>query len=218
MKHLRIATLSLALLALPALLAACAQTPPAEQAAPEPAGERWEISSALYAFDPPDDDAYVLPIVRADRGDLHLEARYNYEGRDTGSLWIGRNFELGGELAVTLTPMLGAVLGEVGGVAPGLEVGADWRRFAFYTEAEYVFDTGGDDDDFFYMWSELSYAPTDWARVGIVGQRTRTYDQELEVDRGFVLGFGVGRVWIDFFVFNPDVDEPYVAASAGAAL
>jgi hypothetical protein len=34
---------------------------------------------------------YVNPILVADRGWLHLEARYNYESIKTGSLWLGYN-------------------------------------------------------------------------------------------------------------------------------
>lgn len=37
--------------------------------APPPVVEEpWTISIGMYAFDPPDEDAYVSPILRADRG------------------------------------------------------------------------------------------------------------------------------------------------------
>ena len=40
----------------------------------------------------------LQPTITADYGWLHLEARYNYEGLDTGSAWIGYNFSVGDKL------------------------------------------------------------------------------------------------------------------------
>jgi hypothetical protein len=58
-------------------------------AAEQPAGPAWAFSASAYAYFPPDSQNYVQPTIRGDRGWLHLEARYNYEALDTGSVWIG---------------------------------------------------------------------------------------------------------------------------------
>lgn len=193
-----------------------AQEEAAGAPAPAPTGEdEWEVSVDVYAFDPPDDDAFLTPIVRADRGALHLEARYNYEELDTGSVFVGRNFSFGDELTLDLTPMLGAVVGDLDGVAPGVELELAWKGFALYTESEYVFDFASDGEDFLYTWNELTFSPADWLRFGLIAQRTRLFDQELEVDRGLLLGFAFDRFRADLFFFNLDVDEPYMAASIG---
>jgi hypothetical protein len=42
------------------------------------------------------------------RGWLHLEARYNYEALETGSVWAGYDFNAGKKLVLDLTPMVGA--------------------------------------------------------------------------------------------------------------
>ena len=84
--------------------AGCVQAPhaqaPQHPAAPPAspvdvaAGEQWTFGAAAYSYFVPDDRDFVQPTVTADRGALHLEARYNYEDRETGSAWVGYN--LGG--------------------------------------------------------------------------------------------------------------------------
>ena len=89
--------------------AAFAQAPPkgpvsAATTPPEADDEAWAFSASAYTYVVPDDPAYVQPTVTADRGRLHLEARYNYESFDTGSAWIGCNFSVGEKLSLEFTP------------------------------------------------------------------------------------------------------------------
>jgi len=51
-----------------------------------PRMRRWPIPRP-HVLHPPDDSNFLLVIATADRGSLHLEARYNYEALDTGSLF-----------------------------------------------------------------------------------------------------------------------------------
>src|SRR3954468_4630422 len=73
------------------------------------AAAEWSFSAAAYTYLLPDEGNYAQPTVTADHGRVHLEARYNYEDRDTGSLWIGFNVEGGEHVEWSLTPMLGGV-------------------------------------------------------------------------------------------------------------
>jgi hypothetical protein len=175
----------------------------------------WSFELTGYWVDPPEDDSYGSAILRADHGVLHLEARYNYEDQNTGSVWAGRTFSWEGEVGFTLGPMLGAVFGHVQGVAPGLELDVTWKILEFYVEAEYVFDVEGSDDSFFYAWSELTVSPVEWLALGIVAQRTRAYDTDVEVDRGLLVGFYVKQVSATVYVFNIDTDDPYVMIGVG---
>jgi ABC-type transport system substrate-binding protein len=52
----------------------------------------WSFSASALSYIEPDSRNYVQPTFTADRGWLHLEARYNYEALDTGSAWVGCNF------------------------------------------------------------------------------------------------------------------------------
>lgn len=178
--------------------------------------ERWELSAALYFLDPPGEDVYASPIVRADRGGLHLEARYAYEDRDAASFFVGGNLSYGDELVLDLTPIVGLVVGSVQGVAPGLELELAWKGLSFTSESEFLIGFDSETEDYLYSWNELSYSPADWVRFGLAGQRTRIFDQELEVDRGLLLGFAAGDFWIDLYVFNPDQDDPYGVLAVGA--
>jgi hypothetical protein len=173
------------------------------------AGPEWSCSALAYTYIVPDAANYLQPTFIADREDLHLEARYSYEDRKTGSLWAGYNISVGEELAFEMTPMLGAVFGRTSGIAPGYKASLNYRQVELSTEAEYVIDTGNADDSFFYNWTELSYAPIDPLRVGLVIQRTKVYQTDFDIQRGFLVGISYKRVEFTTYVFNPD-DEPTV--------
>jgi hypothetical protein len=174
----------------------------------------WSCAILAYAYIVPDDANYVQPTFTADRGRLHLEARYSYEDRKTGSAWLGYNISVGAELAFELTPMVGAVFGRTTGVAPGYKASLSYRRIELSTEAEYVIDTGDSDDSFFYNWSELSVAPLEWFRIGVAIQRTKVYQTDFDIQRGFLVGVSLGRAEFTTYVFNPD-DDPTVVLGFG---
>jgi hypothetical protein len=197
------------------------QDPEPVPAAEAPAvDEGWTVDASAYTYFTPDEHEYVQPTVRADRGMLHLEARYDYEALDTGSRWVGCNLG-GGEddgIAWELTPMLGGVSGDTRGVAPGYEGSVAWRQFEFYVEGEYVIDTDDSSDSFFYNCSELTFAPVEVLRLGLVAQRTRAYDSERDVQRGFPVALAADRFDLAAYVFDPDVDESAIVVSARGVL
>jgi hypothetical protein len=176
------------------------------QKQPEP--KTWSLSASVYAYFVPDDRDYVQPTFAADRGRLHLEARYNYEAHKTGSLWAGYNFSVGNKLTFGFTPMLGAVFGDTNGVAPGYEMTLSWRKLEFYSESEYVFAPADHSENFGYTWSQVTLAPVDWFQFGLVAQRTRAYQTDLDVQRGLLLGFSWKRANLGVYLFNPDRDQP----------
>jgi hypothetical protein len=176
--------------------------------------EDWSFALSAFVFDPPDDGPYFSPLFYADRGALHLEARYNYEDLETGSVFVGRNFEVGENVTLTAVPLFGVVFGSTTGVAPGAEIEIAWRRLALYAESEYVFDLEESDDSFFYTWSEATLSVTDWLRAGLVVQRTRTYESGLDTQRGLLVELSRGRVSFGFHWFNPDRTEDQVFAYA----
>ena len=191
-------------------------TPQTEaSAAQEPPS--WSFSGSAYGYVLPDDDDFILPIVYADYDRLHLEARYNYEERGAASLWGGWRFAFGDEVSFEMVPMLGGVFGEVSGIAPGLEMDLGWKSLSFYAESEYVFDLSNESDSFFYAWSELSWQPLDWLRVGLVGQRTRVVDTDLEVQRGLIAGFSWRAIEFAGYFFNPGGDDAFTVISVAYA-
>ncbi len=178
-------------------------------------GKDWSFSVSAYTYIVPDDREYVQPTITADRDWLHLEARYNYENLDTGSAWIGYNFSGGKKLAWEFTPMLGGVFGDTTGIAPGYKGSLSWWKLELYSEGEYLFDTGISSDSFFYNWSELTLAPVDWFRFGLVAQRTRLYQTDRDIQRGVLVGFSLKHVDLTGYVLNPDESKPTFIIAVG---
>jgi hypothetical protein len=176
----------------------------------------WEFLAAVMAYIVPDSREYVQPTFTADHGWLHLEARYNYEDLETGSAWVGYNFGGGDSLAWAVTPMLGGVVGNTTGIAPGYKGSLSWWKLELYSEGEYVIDTGDSSDSFFYSWSELTLAPCDWVRFGLVTQRTRLYESDREIGRGLLLGFSYRQLALTGYLLNPDESRPTFILGLGA--
>jgi len=203
-------------LALGALAPAMAQDDhPAGAPHVDAPGSGWSgRASASWYFLPGQPD-YVLPTAAADRGPLHLEGRYNYENRETGSFFVGWNLELGDELVLQLVPMLGGVVGKTSGVAPGLELTLGWGPLEYYLETEIVFDLGSSSSSYFYAWSQLAGSPAEWLHAGVVLQRTRVIRTQREVSPGLFVGVSALRLELTFYLFNPGADGQYAALSAG---
>src|SRR5262249_9221500 len=136
-RRMRAAGLAAAVLLLGAATLSAQEPPPASAAAEEKA---WNFNASIYGYFPPDDVHYAQPTVTADHGSLHLETRYNYEALKSGSAWVGWNLSTGKELTLDATLMVGGVVGDLRGVAPGYELTLTWKAFQLYSESEFVFD------------------------------------------------------------------------------
>ena len=181
-------------------------------AAAQPAD--WSGYGSVLGYLIPEERWYASPTLAADRGRLHLEARYNYENLDTGSFWIGRNFDFGRKLTLDLTPMIGGVAGQSNGVAPGLLCTLTYRRLTLDSQGEYLFELERS-NSFFYTWTELSYAPLDWLRAGAVIQRTKAYQTQFDIQRGVLAGASFRRMDFTVYVFNPFWGQPATVLAAG---
>ena len=194
--------------------AAASATPPLAPTEAPPsgiervAGKSWSFGASAYTYLVSHDQDYVQPTFTADRGQLHLEARYNYEDLQTGSTWIGWNLGAGESLVLEFTPIAGLVFGATRGIAPGYKGSLSWRKLELYSEGEHVFGTADASDSFFYNWSQLTIAPWAWSEFGVVIQRTRAYESERELQRGLLLGFSRKGASLSAIVFNPDTEEP----------
>jgi hypothetical protein len=162
----------------------------------------------VYTYLVPDSRDYVQPTLSADRQWLHLEARYNYENLNTGSAWLGYNLAGGEKLAWEFTPMLGGVFGNTTGVAPGYKGSLSWWKLELDSEGEFVCDVGDSSKSYFYNWSELSLAPVEWFRFGLVTQRTRLYKSDRDIQRGVLVGIQYKKVAGTVYVLNPDESKP----------
>jgi hypothetical protein len=178
-------------------------------------GWAYSITGSYYSFRNQDD--FLLAVATAERGPLHLEARYNYEAQDSGSLFAGWKFSGGEKLTYELTPILGAVFGQKEGIAPGFEAAIGYGIVDFYTETEYVRDLEVREDSFTYSWNELGFSPLEWLRFGLVTQRSMAYQSDLDIQRGFFAQVIYRKATLGVYVFNPDdSDNRYAVFSLGA--
>ena len=178
-------------------------------------GWSYSVTGMYYSFR--DQDDFTLAVATADRGPLHIEARYNYEAIDSGSLFAGWKFSGGEKLTWEVTPILGAVFGQKEGIAPGVEASIGFGIVDFYTESEYVRDIEVRGDSFIYSWNELGLSPWEWLRFGLVTQRTMVYQSDRDIQRGFFAEVLYRRVTVAAYVFNPDdSDNRFMVFSLGA--
>lgn len=186
---------------------------PAELSDPSP--DEWVFTFNMSGYLVPNDQSYSSPTLSADKQRFHFGARYNYEDKETGSLWVGYNFEVGDRLVLEATPMIGGVFGKTAGIAPGYLASLSWKKLELSTEGEFVFDTKDSTGSFFYSWMELSYPPLEWCRGGIVAQRTKAYHTSFDIQRGFLVGFSHKRVDFTTYIFNAGWTDPTVVLSLG---
>jgi hypothetical protein len=196
------------------LVPACSQTP-ADQTTEQQqsAADKWDYSLAVMGYLVPNDVSYASPTFMADHTWLHLEVRYNYESLQTGSLWAGYNFSAGDKVALSVTPMLGAVFGDTNGIAPGYEFSLSYWKIELTSDGEYVYAPTNSHNSFFYSWNELVYSPADWFHAGLVAQRTRAYQTGLDVQRGFSVGVAHKDVDFTVYTFNAGWTDPTIVLS-----
>jgi len=183
---------------------------------PAAAKPAWEFGITAYPTVVRGGENYTSAIAVANRGPLHLEARYNYESVGARSAFVGWTFSGGEAITWEIAPLLGGAWGTTQAFVPALEASVAWKRLDFYVEAEYVRDTHQRTDSYFYAWSELGVRPAEWLRVGIAGQRTRTYANDRDIQRGPFAQVTWGPVTIGGYWFNPGSNDQVFVGMLGA--
>jgi hypothetical protein len=177
----------------------------------------WSFSVAGYYYVIPDDDDFMYGVGTADRGSLHLEGRYNYEGPKTGSLFAGWKISAGETFTIEVTPMVGVAFGQTFGIIPALEMSLGYGIFDFYDESEYLIDLGDKESSFFYSWLELGVSPSDLFRCGLAAQRMRVVQSPLEIDRGLFLQVNPAPTSLTVYALNPFTEYWLVLVGAKIA-
>jgi hypothetical protein len=164
---------------------------------------KWSFygEADYYAF--PAEPDILLGIAMANKDIWHVEARYNYEERNTASLFGGLNFTFGNQLQLVLTPMAGIVFGNLNGAAPGLETDLSYKIFNFNSQSEWVFDFSGKEGNFFYSFNQLGVTVFDRIGLGITAQRTRLFKTSLDLQRGFYVQYAFWKLNAGISYFNP---------------
>jgi len=170
----------------------------------------WSFSMSGYYYLIPGDKNSGTFIGAADYKKLRLEARYNYEDRNTGSAFAGWRLETGKKVQLEAIPMIGFVFGNTNGIAPGLELSVTYKKLDYYSETEYLVDFAGNENNFFYTWGELAISPVGALRTGISFQRTRLYQTDLDVQVGAFAEYSFWKLTGGVHYFNPFSNDEFV--------
>jgi hypothetical protein len=173
------------------------------------------ITGLYYAMrDQPD---FGIGVASVNRGSLRLETRYNYEAKNSTSVFAGWKFAGGDALTWEVTPLAGALTGATRAWIAGLEASVAYRSVDVYVEAEHVGGLSDGSDPYFYAWSELGWRPAEGLRLGLVGQRTRLVHSDRELQRGIFAQVTIRKATLSAYAFNPDAGSRYVIVALGFA-
>jgi hypothetical protein len=185
------------------------------QTAGDSADNEWSGTASVYYYFIPGEK--IPPTITAftDHSSIHIESRYNYEDINSLSLFIGWNFEKQyNKLDITVTPMAGAVVGHTNGILPGLELNATYKRFTLYSENEYMLDFKGQENYFFYSWSQLSAQIFKNIQAGVLAQSLRWYQTKFAIQRGIYAEYNTGSFTFDAYYFNLFTNSDFAIFSA----
>ena len=175
----------------------------------------WAFAADAYYYIFPAEENILTVLAYVDYNAVHFEARYNYEGRNTASIFTGYRFETGNKLKFGVTPMLGYIFGDISGVIPAFKLDLAWKKFDFYSESEYVIDLAGKENNYFYTWSEVAISPFENFRTGISANRTRLYETGKELQRGVFAQYSFWKLTAGVHYFNPFSSDDFVIATLG---
>jgi hypothetical protein len=154
----------------------------------------------------------LMPILHVQNSrNWYAEGRFNYEELNSGSLYIGKKFSIEKkELFLSATPLVGGIAGSIKGIAPGLNVSAEYNRFSFDSQTQYIVAWKDKGKNCFFNWSEIVYEPVKWLFLGgslqttcITGNRTR------KIEGGVVMGINYRNWSFPIYGFNLSSSERY---------
>lgn len=172
----------------------------------------WSFSAEGDQYIFPEDADILTLIAAANKDKLHLEARYNYESRNTASLWGGINFSFGKNVRFVLTPMAGIVFGQMNGMSPGLEADISYKSLFFNSQTEWVFDFKNSEENFVYTFLQLGVGVTENLSLGLTAQRSRLILESTDIQRGFFGEYSFWKMTAGLSYFQPFTADYYLMA------
>ncbi|MEP7254509.1 MAG: hypothetical protein ABI666_01970 [Ferruginibacter sp.] len=150
-------------------------------------------------------DAYVwMPVVHhLGKNGLYTEMRYNYEDRNTASVYVGKNFSDEKTISYSVKPMLGIVFGKFNGGSIALNVDADYKKLYISMQTQYTISKDEVTENFFFNWTEIGYQPVKWFYTGLSTQLTKIYKRNPEAEYGILVAFSLKKITIPIYVFSP---------------
>ncbi|WP_157069906.1 hypothetical protein [Sandaracinus amylolyticus] len=150
-----------------------------------------------------------------DRGLLHVEARYGYEGDDIATALGGLHFAGGSTLTYDVHLALGLSAGATSGGVVAYRAELVLGTLDLSSEGELFVEWSQRAEAFFFTWTELGWSPIEWLRVGGAMQRTRFYQSARDVDAGPFAGVSSESIDVALYLFGLGTDETNGLVSIG---
>lgn len=152
----------------------------------------------------------IVPVVYYQTaGNWYMEGRYNYEALKTMSVYAGKVFEKKSAISYSVSPVIGAVIGEFKGGSIGVNNEANYKRLFFSSQFQYTFSIDDRTQNFFYSWSDLSYQAFNNIYAGISVQQTNIYGLQGKLEKGFFVKASVNKWTLPLYIFSPAAKERY---------
>lgn len=157
----------------------------------------------LYYFDGPGQFS-MGPILKMQNAkNWYAEARYNYEEYQTMSFYVGRAYEKSTWISYSIVPILGGVIGRFKGGSAGVNIDVEYKDLFFSSQSQYTFSAEGEQQNFFYSWSELGYQPLQWLYAGVAIQPLHYLHQQNEaISTGVFIGIEYKSWTASAYSFN----------------
>ena len=185
--------------------------PAAGLAADKHEAPSWSFSLTGTQYWLPHEPDFLLGIFTAGNGSLHSEVRWQYEDLRSLSAFAGWTFATGEVVHLEVTPIVGPIVGRSTGVIPGLELNLGWKWLNLYTEDEYFIDIHDSSLNYFYSWNELTATPLEFLTVGLVGQRTHTIHDSIDIQRGLLARLTWKGFTLGAYAFNIGTSDWYLS-------
>ena len=152
-----------------------------------------------------DGSTYGMGISGGYYKNIYAEARYNYEDLQTFSLFAGYAFSNDEhQVKWEIIPMVGIAVGQTNAILPAMEASAGYKKINFNSQLEYAVSLESKKSNYWYAWSELTYALASWLEPGIVIQRSKLYKTGRQIDRGLMLNSNcLPHTTASVYLFDP---------------
>lgn len=133
---------------------------------------------------------------------MYIEARYNYEDRQTFSLYVGRSFKMGKDNVFEVIPMIGGSVGKFKGISPAttMILEAGWIRG--FSQNQYSVNLAEKNQNFFFDWTALvvhTYKPI---YLGVSLQNFALQNSKKQLYFGPMVSVKKLPVIIEVFAYN----------------
>lgn len=138
----------------------------------------------------------------------YFEARYNYEDRETFSLYGGRSFKVGKNNELDIIPMVGGSVGKFNGVSPALTIilEAGWVRG--FSQNQYSINLKEQKSNFIFDWSAIVFHTYKPLYLGASFQSFAPQNTKAQNYFGPMVSVKDNHIIVEGFAYNFWTDAP----------